>query len=222
MKNGFLPILLFTIFSILHSCKTAENGKYAQILETKNISFIEDFLKNAHEQDPRRSVLKPRLIALKNAEMKKNASNANKMVARPIFTEISTKSSSFNSEEAEEFKKLMSQNSSTNHQQKTVKLLNALFDQDISSKEAILLVQNNSDCNMILRLEGKAFYNLAIPTHGENSLVLPKGEYKLSSNVCDMKYNSTKKIEKNLLVTLNSPTANSSFSSNSLSAKSQK
>ena len=222
MKKVFLPVLLFTIFSFPHSCKSAENAKYADILKTKNISYIEDFLENANEQDPRRSVLKPRLIALKNAELKKNASKASQMQARPIFTESTFKTGTSNSEEAAEFKKLMSQNSTADHQQKTVNLLNALFDQDISSKDAILLVQNNSDCNMILRLEGKGFYNLAIPTHGENSLVLPKGEYKLSSNVCDVKYNSTKKIEKNLLVTLNSPTVNNVAGSNILSAKSQK
>lgn len=222
MKNGFSVAFLLIILCLSYSCKSAENGKYAHILETKNISFIEDFLENAHEQDPRRSVLKPRLIALKNAEMKKNASNAAQMVARPIFTEISAKSSSLTTEEAEEFKKLMSQNSSADHKQKTVKLLNALFDQDISSSDAILLVQNKSDCNMILRLEGKAFYNLAIATHSENSLVLPKGDYKLSSNVCDVKYNTTKEIQKNMLVVLNYPEDKNSGGSIKNNSKLQK
>lgn len=220
MQKGFLPILLITIFSISHSCKSAENGKYEQILQTKNIVLIEDFLKNAHDQDPRRGILKPRLIALKNAALKKIAAK-NQMVARPILAEIPVTAANLNTEEAVEFQTLMSQGSSKNHQEKTVQLLNALFDQDISSKEAILLVQNKSDCNMILRLEGKTFYNLAIPTQSENSLVLPKGEYKLSSNVCDVKYNTTKKIIKNILVTLDSPTSNVT-GTNLSTSKSQK
>ena len=223
MKKGFLPALLISGFIIFHSCKTVETGKYARILESKNIGLIEDFLQNSNKEDPRRSVLKPRLIALKNAKLQKNTNAARQMVAKPKFTEIPSRSVLYtNSAEAEEFKNLMSQNSSVVHQQKTVKLLNALFNQDISSKEAILLVQNNSDCNMILRLEGKTFYNLAIPSHGENFLVLPKGDYSLASNVCDVKYNSTKKIEKNMLVSLSNPTIQNAFGSNTSAVKSQK
>ncbi len=223
MRKGFLPTLVLATFSIFHSCKTVENTKYEKILETKNISLIEDFLQNSNKQDPRRTVLKPRLIALKNAELQKNTIAARQMVAKPRFTEIPSRNALYtNTAEAEEFKNLMTKNNTSAHQEKTVKLLNALFNQDISSKEAILLVQNNSDCNMILRLEGKAFYNLAIPSHGENSVVLTKGDYSLSSNVCDVQYNSTKKIEKNMLVSLSNPTVQNALGSNTGAVKSQK
>lgn len=203
MKIKFLSIFIIAICSLFHSCKSVETPKYDGILQTKNISLIEKFLKNSDENDPRRFVLKQRLIALRNAEMKNNTETAREMIAKPIFREFSA-----NAAEAEEFKKLISKNTSADHQKKTVKLLNTLFDQDISSKDVILLVQNKSDCNMILRLEGKAFFNLAIPTHGENSLVLPKGNYILSSNVCDVRYNSTKNILKNIMITLDNPVVN--------------
>lgn len=107
-----------------------------------------------------------------------------------------------NSEEAE-FTKLMALNSKA-HEQKTVKLLNQFFDNDPMNREAILLVQNNSDCNMIIRVKGAQNYDLPVPAHAENSVVVKKGNYQLSGNACSSKYLSAKSIQKNMLVTLNS------------------
>ena len=58
---------------------------------------------------------------------------------------------------------------------------------------------------MILRIEGEKFYNLAVPSHGENSVVIAKGSYQLRSNVCDAKYVSAKTIQKSTLVILDNP-----------------
>lgn len=92
------------------------------------------------------------------------------------------------------------------HKDKTVKLLNSLFDQDPAKKEAILLIQNNSACDLILRLQSKnGFYNVAVPSKGENTLLVNKGVYELVSNVCDVKYVSNKEIIKDQLLILNNP-----------------
>jgi hypothetical protein len=80
-----------------------------------------------------------------------------------------------------------------------------MFDEDITSKEAVLLFRNNSDCNIILRIEGKNFYNLAVPAHGENFIILNKGSYTLNSNVCDVKYSSQKDIKKSIFVVIENP-----------------
>ena len=101
--------------------------------------------------------------------------------------------------EALEFQRLIKADSKKD---KAVQLLNQLFDNDESNNQAILLVQNNSDCNMVLKIEGKDFYNLAIPSRGENSLVLKKGQYSLKANVCDIPYQSGKSIANNTMVTL--------------------
>lgn len=180
--------------------------RYEDILITTDIKKIELFLQTAHPEDPRRTVLKPKLIALKNAAWVKGAKDAKPMAARPIETEIPNAFVNRpNSHEAAEFKELIT-TTSTAQKEKTVKLLNTLFDQDINEKEAILLVQNNSDCNMIMRIQGKdQFYNLAIPAHGENSIVLNKGEYDLNSNICDVKYVSKKDMKKNMMIMLNNP-----------------
>ena len=199
-------ITLATLIFISSFSYAQKKQKKEDILVTKDIQRIEEFLKTAHPEDPRRSVLKPKLAALKNAAWTKGAKDAKPMAARPVITEIPNSIINRpNSSEAEEFKKLMAESSEA-HTGKTVKLLNTLFDQDINKKEAIILIQNNSDCNMIVRIQGsKDFYNLAVPAKGENSLVLNKGSYQLTSNICDVKYTSTKDISKNLLVVLNNP-----------------
>jgi len=195
--------LILTVFSALH---LSAQKKKSDILKSTNIKEIENFLRVAHPDDPRRSVLKPKLISLRNSTWMK-AGKTSFASLKPVVTEIPRSVMQQHNAEAEEFRKLLDENSG-NHQKKTVKLLNQLFNNDVSNKEAILLLQNNSDCNMIVRIQGNEFYNLAVPAHGENSVVIKKGDYQLSSNVCDARYSSTKNIAKNMLVILNNPVVN--------------
>lgn len=178
------------------------------ILKSSNIKEIESFLKMAHPDDPRRSVLKPKLAALRNSpapgsKNEKTAYISSKSVSKAVPSGFGD---SKDNGEAEEYKRLMTENSGA-HKEKTVKLLNQLFDNDVTNKDAILLVQNNLDCNMIIRIKGKESYNLAVPARGENSIVLKKGEYLLTGNACEAKYSAAKSIGKNMLVSLgnNSP-----------------
>ena len=55
--------------------------------------------------------------------------------------------------EAEEFAMLMNEDP-TEHKMKTTKILNSLFDNDPTSKESIVMIENKSDCNIIMRIEG--------------------------------------------------------------------
>lgn len=203
MKKKSLITLLFIT---LISCSSADVQKNStNILESKNVKEIESFLQTAHPEDPRRSVLKPKLIALKNEEWTKGKKNAKPMQARPIISEIpNSVMRNSNSAEAEEFKRLIT-SASTEHKDKTAKLLNTMFNEDISSKEVILLFKNQSDCNLVLRIQGKNFYNMAIPSHGENFMVINKGTYTLTSNVCDVLYSSQKDIHKSIFLTINNP-----------------
>lgn len=198
-------ILTTLLFLILASGTASAQKKHKDILKSTNIREIEEYLKNTHPDDPKRFVLKPKLIALKNSEWTKGASKARPMEARPVMTDIPNRfMRNSSSNDAEEFKKLLAE-TSDQHKDKTVKLLNAMFDEDITKKEAVLLFRNNSDCNIILRIEGKDFYNLAVPAHGENFIVLNKGTYTLNSNVCDVKYSSQKDIKKSIFVVIENP-----------------
>lgn len=199
-------VMLIISMGILVCCSSVqEQNKSQNILESKNISEIEDFLKTAHPDDPKRNVLKSKIIALKNSEWTKGKKDAKPMEARPVISEISTTlMKNSNAQETEEFKRLIA-STPAEHKEKTVKLLNAMFNEDISSKEVILLFKNNSDCNIVLRIQGKDFYNLAVPAKGENSIVINKGSYTLTSHVCDVLYSSQKEIKKSIFLTINNP-----------------
>lgn len=191
---------------MLFSCKsTSVKNHSLNILESTDIQEIENYLAKTHPDDPKRSVLKPKLIALKNAEWTKGKKDAKPMEARPIISEIPSDAIRRpNSEEAEEFKRLIA-STSQEHKDKTVKLLNAMFNEDINSKEVILLFKNQSDCNLVLKIQGKDFYNMAVPAKGENFIVINKGAYTLTGNVCDVVYSSKKEINKSLFLTINNP-----------------
>lgn len=202
MKKNIFIILLCMLFS----CKSTSVENHSHnILESTDIQEIENYLAKTHPDDPKRSVLKPKLIALKNAEWTKGKKDAKPMEARPIISEIPSDAIRRpNSEEAEEFKRLIA-STSQEHKDKTVKLLNAMFNEDINSKEVILLFKNQSDCNLVLKIQGKDFYNMAVPAKGENFIVINKGAYTLTGNVCDVVYSSKKEINKSLFLTINNP-----------------
>lgn len=201
-KNSLIISILFVLIS---SFAHAQKSSNKNILKSTNIQEIEEYLRTCHPEDPKKSVLKPKLLALKNEEWTKGKKDAKPMEARPVITEIpNSVMKNSNSDEAEEFKRLMSE-TTKKHKEQTVKLLNAMINEDVSKKEVILLLKNSSDCNLILKIEGKDFYNMAIPAHGENFIVIIKGSYTLNSNVCDIKYNSQKNIKKNMLLTIKNP-----------------
>lgn len=83
-------VMLIISTGILVCCSSVqEQNKSQNILESKNISEIEDFLKTAHPDDPKRNVLKSKIIALKNSEWTKGKKDAKPMEARPVISEIS-------------------------------------------------------------------------------------------------------------------------------------
>lgn len=201
-KNSLIVSILFVLIS---SISYAQKSNSKNILKSTNIQEIEEYLRTCHPEDPKKSVLKPKLLALKNEEWTKGKKDAKPMEARPVITEIPNSiMKDANSKDAEDFKRLISE-TKKNHKEKTVKFLNAMINEDINKKEVIILLKNHSDCNLVLRIEGKDFYNMAIPSHGENFIVINKGSYTLNSNVCDVKYNSQKNIKKNTLLTISNP-----------------
>jgi hypothetical protein len=202
MKKKSLTILFFTFLTpcFIYAQKSNKN-----ILKSTNIKEIEEYLETTYPEDPKKYVLKPKLIALKNEAWTKGKKDAKPMEARPIITEIPNSiMRNSNSSEALEFKRLISE-TSAEHKDKTAKLLNAMFDEDVTSKEAILLFKNNSDCNLVLRIQGKDFYNMAVPAHGENFMIINKGSYTLHSNICDVQYTSQKEVRKSVFLTINNP-----------------
>lgn len=249
-------MLLFFCSALFLSLSAQKKAKdYSNIIKSKNIYEINAFLRDAHPDDPRRSVLKPKVMDMmreyikdahpedqKVKEMQEmlallkrrpstkitfdemNAIIKQKQIAKykaelaakkslieytpsnaqnAIVTNTSTTTVAIPDAEAEEFNMLMTV-SPVEHKNKTVKILNSLFDNDPMSKECIVLIENKSDCNIIVRMEGVGVtkYRLAVPAHNENSIVIEKGDYLFTSLVCGAQYASQKTIKKPILVAL--------------------
>ncbi|WP_326981154.1 DUF6759 domain-containing protein [Chryseobacterium sp. MYb264] len=86
---------------------------------------------------------------------------------------------------------------------KTAKMLTHLFNNDPTDKEAYINIRNRSKCNLIVKITGKKYYNLDVPASGQNFILIDKGEYVLTTMVCDAKYSSLKNINKDIEIELN-------------------
>lgn len=208
MKKVFLFCSLLLMVMNITSCSAhTQTAERDDILKTDDIEKIEQFLKTAHPDDPRRTVLKPKLVTLKNKAWTKGRENHKPMESRFKEKEevnLPAVSSFDPNKEAEEFKKLM-QEYTSDTKNKATQTLNQLFDNDPTSKETYIMVQNKSNCNMILRIRGKKEYNLPIPAKGQSSIVVEKGNYTFSGNLCGTPYSSSKDLKKSTMLVLNAP-----------------
>lgn len=86
---------------------------------------------------------------------------------------------------------------------RTANMLTHLFSNDANKNEAYVNIRNKSKCNLIVKISGKKYYNLDVPARGQNFILVDKGEYVLTTAVCDAKYSSLKKITKDIELELN-------------------
>jgi hypothetical protein len=82
-------------------------------------------------------------------------------------------------------------------------MLTHLFNNDVNKSEAYINIKNRSSCNLIVKISGKKYYNLTVPAKGENFILVDKGEYVMTTSVCDAKYSSLKKITQDIEIALN-------------------
>jgi len=82
-------------------------------------------------------------------------------------------------------------------------MLTHLFNNDVNKSEAYVNIKNRSACNLIVKISGKKYYNLTVPAKGENFILVDKGEYIMTTSVCDAKYSALKKITQDIEIALN-------------------
>lgn len=189
--------------------KELENAKNHPIASIpKQEESVEKTETNKANNSEKIKAEKERLLSMNTAShgAKTSAPLSNPSASTKTIAASTATSSMMNASEADEFKMLMNE-SPEDHKRKTVGLLNKLFDNDPSSKEVIVMIENKSDCDMIMRIEGVGYtkFRLAIPAHNENSIVIPKGSYLFSSLVCGAQYSSQKSVQKNIIVSLSNP-----------------
>ena len=86
---------------------------------------------------------------------------------------------------------------------RTAEVLTHLFNNDPNKKDAYVLIRNKSECNLIVKFEGKKFYNLDVPKMGENYILVQKGTYRITTMICNAQYASVKNITQDLEINLN-------------------
>ena len=84
----------------------------------------------------------------------------------------------------------------------TTEVINEMLQSDENDTLSLLLIKNSSHCNMVLDIEGNKTYRIPIPANGQNAIMVEKGMYKLSGNLCELKYEAQKDLNKNILVAL--------------------
>ena len=193
--------LVFVLFCI--GCIAQNKVKEKYILKSNNIEQLEQFLAKTHPQDPRNPFLKKRIIELKNLDWVKGRDHAKPMSARPISEEVE-KSLIIDSTSIieNEFITILEENKLT-HKEKTVSLLNTLFNNQTTNPDVAILIKNNSNCNIIVRINGEQNLNIAIPKQQNSALVLKKGQYSFSTKICNSNYTSNKNVSKSMQITLN-------------------
>lgn len=205
--NKFFTIITILMFAFLGAQTKKKN--FNNIIKSQDITEITAFLEQAHPDDPRKPVLKKRLIQLKNEAWTKGKENHKPMAARPFQEEEKPLDiKSFTKDETEEFNQLM-KISSNEYKDRTLNALNSLFDNNSTSKEVVVMIENKSDCNIIVRMECTAGknYKLPVPSKKQNVIVLEKGAYTFTSNICGSQYVSQKNIQNALTIILRNPSA---------------
>lgn len=167
----------------------------AQVEKSTNPQVIANFVKY-NPTHPKTPEFKRKLLAAVNGN-KSSVQRAN--VAKPTVQPISTQKLKT------AIRKDVAKDGSNDKHKRTADLLNHLFNTDPSSKTAYVQIVNKSKCNLIVKISGRKFYNLDVPANNQNFILLDKGSYNITTSVCDAKYSSTKKISKDIVVTLNAP-----------------
>ena len=108
--------------------------------------------------------------------------------------------------EKTEYEQLMERDEA-DKQTRTAKVLNYLMNSESpADPNTAVVVDNFTNCNIIVRIVGKKTYNLPVPKGGKNFLIVEKGNYTLRSELCKSTYYSQKVIKETLLLKLSERT----------------
>jgi hypothetical protein len=189
-KLIYFLFLFICFFSCAQSKYTA-----AQVEKSSDPQVIANFIK-FNPDHPKTPEFKRKLFAVIN---NKKTPTQQAKVAKPTIAPVNT------SKLKNEVKRDVAKNGTNAQHKRAEDLLNHLFSNDPNGKSAYVVIKNKSKCNLVVKLNGKKFYNLTVPANNENFIMVEKGSYSVTTMVCDAKYSSTKSIGKDIVITLNAP-----------------
>lgn len=103
--------------------------------------------------------------------------------------------------EAAEFAELMKQDS-LNKDRVVAESLDLLLNEEVSSRRISVMINNHTDCNIIVRFSGDRFYSLPIAKRSKNFIIIEKGDYVLGANLCRARYTVSKTFTDSVTMTL--------------------
>lgn len=126
-------------------------------------------------------------------------------VGHTVYPPTTPQSSSNDTNESREFTTLQATDQ-MNKKKVTAEVLTYLLnDSEPQEKSTAAVIENTSNCNIILRLvavQNNQIYNLPISRNSKNQFVILKGNYTLRSNICGATYYSQKNIIEPLILKL--------------------
>ncbi len=197
MKKFFaLFFFLVAIFCIAQSKYTVE-----EVEKTTDPKVVANFVK-FNPDHPRTPEFKRKLYVMVAGDT--SASTASSTATTSSKTTASSSSSKPVSYTGASKSSSSKSSGPSAENKRTADLLTHLFDNDPNSKDAYIHIFNKSKCNIVMKINGKKSYTLNVPALKDNYVLLDKGNYTLTSTVCNAKYSAVKNVNKDLQITLSS------------------
>jgi len=184
MKNKLLLLILLVFSTFLFSQTSQELDK---AMLSKDPKVIADFIKK-YPHNKNSAFLQRKLNSMAGS-----GNAAAKPSIQPLNTEKLEKQVEKSEAKGEPDAKA----------KRTAEVLTHLFNNDPNKKDAYVLIRNKSECNLIVKFEGKKFYNLDVPKMGENYILVQKGTYRITTMICNAQYASEKNISQDIEINLN-------------------
>lgn len=187
-------LLLACFASSVAFCQTKISADDA--LKSTDTKVLASFIKN-NPSDPKTPAVRQKLTAILLASMSREEKAE---IAKPKVAPMDPVKM-----EAKVNNDIKKTGAVSEQHRKTAELLTHLFNNDPSSMDAYIQIINKSKCNLVVKINGRKFYNLNVPSNNSNYILVDKGTYTLTTSVCDAKYSSVKNITKDIVVTLAAP-----------------
>lgn len=86
--------------------------------------------------------------------------------------------------------------------QRNGEVVNQLLNEQPEDKFAVITIENNTNCNIIVTITGTKNYRLPVYKNDKNFILIDKGNYTFSSDFCRAKYYKQKCISESVVITL--------------------
>ena len=184
MKNKLL-LLILLVFSTFSFSQTSQELDKAMLSKDPNV--IAEFIKK-YPNNKNTPFLQRKLNSM---------TGSGNATAKPSIQPLNTDKLEKQAEKSE------AKGEPDAKAKRTAEVLTHLFNNDPNKKDAYVLIRNKSECNLIVKFEGKKFYNLDVPKMGENYILVQKGTYRITTMICNAQYASVKNVTQDIEINLN-------------------